>query len=462
MDRIAELKDFILKVMNPCRIPPNNSQPSSITKRPRTRISRLQVTAIGVMSITLIGILGTGQMIAFYSGVPSSAPVMYNTESVIVKFGADDAHIWDLRIRIANATSRILFEPDSICIVRCDSGGYALACPIRCQKNGLKTWGVLLCGIDDVGEIIWKQVYDELDIELELSLVEVQSEGFAVAGTTRYFDEGSNNWIRQVFIIRTNSIGSPQWVHSYTELTGVKGHSLVACGNGDLAIVGTTEIHSNITSNAMLARINENGSFLWKTPLGSSLNDEGNSLIEYSDAGFIVVGSTQVDYNDKDVFLSRTAANGSVIWNKTYDDNGISVGWSICSVDNGRFAVTGLREQSSRDTSKTLFMIVDSSGSIKTRRALHYDSSIYVYGYYDHCCGHSIVKQNGKGLLIAGIVRYNQWIDEWGMMILRTDSGGKILSNFTYGENSQYVACSIVVCENQGYAVAGVSVSPVG
>jgi hypothetical protein len=410
------------------------------------------------MSITMMGLLFVLSVPIIIT--PPPIPVKYNTENVIVKFNDKGVAVWERSIPVANETSKILFEPDSICIVKCESGGYAVASPIQCQKNGNKTWGVLLSRIDESGNVIWKRVFDELDIELDLSLVEVQSGGFVIAGTANFLDEESNSLIRRVFLIYTEYPDDSQWILTYPELTSVRLHSLVTCANGDFAIAGTTEIYSDVASNVLLARIDEDGRYLWGTSIGGSLNDEGNALLECDDGGFVVVGSTQFEYNDKDVLLVRTAADGLVIWNFTYEDVGISEGWSVCPIDDGGFAVTGLRRLSLLDSFKTLFLVVESDGELVTKETIYYDSRFYAYGNYDDCRGHAIIKTNDGGFIIAGTVRYNHFIDEWGMMILRTDTSGGLLSNSTYGKNAWFMACSLVACEDQGFTVAGVRISP--
>ena len=157
--------------------------------------------------------------------------------------------------------------------------------------------------------------------------------------------------------------------------------------------------------------------------------------------------------------MVRTAANGSIIWNRTYEDNGISIGLSVCSLDNGGFAVTGIRKPFINNPSITLFLLVDSDGESIIRESIPYDEWNRVYGYYDMCCGHDIVQANDDEFIIAGTVRYNRWMDKWSMMILRTDNRGKLLCNSTYGGNSWDMACSLVAYENGGYTVAGVKIS---
>jgi hypothetical protein len=411
------------------------------------------------MSFTMMALLATSQVSVFYGQILIQAPAKYNTESVVVMFDDNGDPVWDRRISIANATSKILFEPDSISLTKCSSGGYALVSPILCQRDRVKSWGVYLCRLDDSGEISWSRIFEEIDIELGLSVVETQSGELVIAGTS--WSSNGGLWTRGVFVMRTDSSGNPRWTRNYPELEGVWGHSLVSCNNGDVAIAGTTEIYSDMKSNVTLARIDESGALLWTRSIGGSLNDAGRSLLECDDGGFIVVGSTQKEEGNEDVFLIRTASDGSIMWNRTHEDEGASIGLSVCRLDDGGFAATGLRKLSSNDINRALFMRASSGGEVLSCESLWYSSEYRAYGQYDDCCGHAIA-QYDKGFIIAGKVRINHLTDDYEMMILGTDSSGSLLWNSTYGGDSWTTACSIVTHGDIGYVIAGVRIEQVG
>ena len=458
MDWLEQIRSFISAVMKPCKIPPKDRQPFSFTKRPRTRISRSQVLAIGVMSITMMGILATSQLLLI-PPIHTQSPIRYDTESVIVKFDSNGLPVWDVRIPIANDSSKVYHEPYSIEITRCRAGGYALVSPILCNDDKRKTWGIFLCRLDDLGQITWNHTIDGLEIEPNLALVESESEELVVAGTSRFFEEKSNSWIRRVFLICLNSKGETIWDQVYQELTGVQSRSLVLCSNGDLALVGTSDIYSPMKSNICLSRIADNGTLLWTTMLGSSMNDEGNSLLECDDGGFVVVGSYEREMKDKDVLLFRTTSDGKVMWNRTYEDEGNSIGLSICSIEDVGFAITGLYHSRTKAALETLFLKIRSNGELINQKALHYSAWTHPYGRYSDCSGHAIVQSDDEGFIIAGSVKYHWLSDERGMMILKTDAKGNLISNSTYGNNSWHIACSLTTCYDNGFVVAGVKIS---
>jgi hypothetical protein len=379
---------------------------------------------------------------------------------VIVKFGDYGIPVWDRRISIANATSKILFDPDSITIIECRESGYAVVSPILNHQDGKKTWGIYLCHLDDFGNVVWNRVFNEIDIDLDLSMVEMTTGGFAISGTYRFIHE--NAWTRGVFVIRTDEIGEPLWTRTHPELVGVTGHSLVSCINGDLAIAGTSKIHSDLNSNMILTRIGGDGSLLWMSTLGSAMNDEANSLLESSDGDFIVVGSTQSEDGGDDLLVVRTTAEGTSVWNCTCEDEGPTIGMSVCSMGTDGFAITGFREPPLIDLPTTLLVLIDTNGDILNRWSLRYDSRLIPYRCYDACCGYSIVQSNDGGFLIAGIVRQNAIRDDWDMMLLETDTQGNILWNATYETHSWSSACSLSVCEDRGFVLAGYRVYPIG
>ena len=85
MDWLEQIRSFISAVMKPCKIPPKDRQPLSFTRRPRTRISRSQILAIGVMSITMMGLLATSQLLLI-PPIPTRSPIRYDIRSLGIEY----------------------------------------------------------------------------------------------------------------------------------------------------------------------------------------------------------------------------------------------------------------------------------------------------------------------------------------------------------------------------------------
>ncbi|MFW9802728.1 MAG: hypothetical protein ACFFFC_08765 [Candidatus Thorarchaeota archaeon] len=461
MDRVESSDNITSEVIKPCPHTPKRSHNSSLIGKIRTQISRKQAAAAGTMSFVMIGILVSSLMPMPYVQIPSTA--RYNIDCIVVRFTSSGDFIQASSIRIANQTSNGWIDFGSVDIVECSDSGYALVSPILRNMDGTKTWSIQLSRLDDFGNVLWTRVFDVLNIEPNLSLVEAQSGGFVIAGSSLFFCEESNEWIREVFLIRTNGTGYPEWTQSYSNLSGVCSQSLVECENGDYAIAGTTGVCSNSKSDILLARMDPNGTLLWNTAIGGTSFDEGYSLLEHEEGGFIVVGSTQDEDYDYRVLMVRTAANGSMIWNRTFIEEGSSRGNSICSFDDGGFAITGPHiPYIGGSSSETLFLKVGSDGELISSKSIRFSAWTRIHGYYNDCTGHAITQSGDGGFIITGVILRDPWTDDWELLLLGTDNAGNLLWNSTYGGGTWATGCSLVVCRDGRLIVAGAESSLVG
>jgi len=68
---------------------------------------------------------------------------------------------------------------------------------------------------------------------------------------------------------------------------------------------------------------------------------------------------------------------------------------------------------------------------------------------------------NDGELIIAGIVQCNSYEDKWDMMLLGVNATGSLIRNSTYAGESWTSGCSLVACQDGGFAVAGLKISSI-
>src|SRR6266496_3669304 len=85
------------------------------------------------------------------------------------------------------------------------------------------------------------------------------------------------------------------------------------------------------------------GQVTFQKTYGSTLYDEGSSIVQMSDGGFIVIGTTQVytvtSYSD--VFLMRTDSMGDTLWTKIFRGTNPDYGTSVCLTPSGEIIICG-------------------------------------------------------------------------------------------------------------------------
>ena len=327
------------------------------------------------------------------------------------------------------------------------------------MKDDTDSLGIMLTRISDTGVVLWKYTFDNISIEMGLSLIETRNEGYAMAGTYRFFDEEANAWNRDVFLLNFDEEGQIAWNQTYGESLDDWGYSLVECRSGGFAISGTTDMLNGMKRDMLLIRTDEAGNHLWNKTIGGSGHDEGWAIVECDDSGFVVVGSTVDAATTHEAFIIRTNAEGEAVWNRTYSAGSDTVALSLCDLGPDRFAITGLSRKSATSSDYALFLLVESDGKISQSSSLYYDTVFRPYHYYYDCGGHDIVQSQDGNLTIIGSANYLTRSDNWEIMLMRIDSHGTLITNSTYGGDSWETGCSLVSSGDGGYALAGVRIT---
>jgi len=187
--------------------------------------------------------------------------------------------------------------------------------------------------LDSVGNLVWKKsipIGDSATFNSFSSVLETDDGGFVAVGKT-----GTNSDISQLLIMRFNSAGETIWQKLYGGTSDDRGYEINEVSTGGFIVVGTTNsTNGNVSGNkggedVWLLRINEDGSVKWSKCFGGSDSDFGYSVVQASDFGFIVAGSslssngdiTGANAGSLDGWLFKTDSSGNLLWQKLIGNN---------------------------------------------------------------------------------------------------------------------------------------------
>ena len=99
------------------------------------------------------------------------------------------------------------------------------------------------------------------------------------------------------------------------------------CAGGGFGILAANKTSGGLHTDAWIIRTDSAGNELWNQTYGGEESDGASQLMEMSDGGFVFLGATHsFDIGQGDIWLVRTYANGSIMWNHTiatpYGENG--------------------------------------------------------------------------------------------------------------------------------------------
>ena len=171
------------------------------------------------------------------------------------------------------------------------------------------------------------------------------------------------------------------------------------------------------------------GDFDWYKIFGNP-GDEGHSVQQTSDGGYIIVGQRDIDGNSHwDLCLTKTDTNGNEQWNKLFGDGGPDFGYSIRQTFDGGYIITGRKwDYPSGDNRYDLWLIkTDSSGNEQWDKT---------FGGPGDQSGQCVQLTTDGGYIIAGYIGYGGGgKDSW---LIKTDANGNEQWNKTFGSPDQF------------------------
>lgn len=236
------------------------------------------------------------------------------------------------------------------------------------------------------------------------------------------------------------------WTRAYGGADYEQGNSVEQTSDGGYVIAGYTG--SYLTDyNIYLIRTDINGDTLWTRTYGGPNWDIGHSIKETTDSGYIIAGSTQsFGAGAMDVWLIKTDANGDTSWTKTYGDwRDDECGFSIDITADGGYIIGGHTESFGAGGRDIYLIRTDENGDIIWTEW---------YGGISDDVAYSVQETSDRGHIITG----HTWSFGAGpcdAFLMKTDSLGDSLWIKIYGGDEDDYGESVQQTSDSGYIVTG-------
>ena len=215
-------------------------------------------------------------------------------------------------------------------------GGYIIA-----GEYGIDEYNsnIYLIKTDSEGALIWeKKYFGGTSYDLGESVQQTADGGYIIAGSTGSF--ASNQDDQDVYLVKTDLNGDMQWSRNYGGDQQDSGASVLQTSDRGFIIAGSTSSGVE-SSDVYLIKTDENGNPQWEKTYGGSGHDYGESVQQTSDGGFIITGRTSLDFNNSDVYLIKTDAEGNKIWEKHFGGVNVDLGYSVQETADGGYIIAG-------------------------------------------------------------------------------------------------------------------------
>jgi hypothetical protein len=195
---------------------------------------------------------------------------------------------------------------------------------------------VWLIKTDANGNKLWDRTFGGGNLDEGRSVQQTSDGGFIIVGYTASFGAGD------VWLIKTDADGNKLWDRTFGGSMVDRGYSVQQTSDGGFIIVGWTWSFGAGGPDVWLIKTDADGNKLWDRTFGGSDWDEGYSVQQTSDGGFIIVGWTwSFGAGGPDVWLIKTDADGNKLWDRTFGGSMVDRGYSVQQTSDGGFIIVG-------------------------------------------------------------------------------------------------------------------------
>jgi hypothetical protein len=326
-------------------------------------------------------------------------------------------------------------------LVQTTEGGYALAG--YTQSFGAGGDGAWLVKTDASGNALWNKTYNPIGTWI-YALVQTGDGGYALAGYTASFGAGSDDF----WLVKTDAAGNVQWNMTYGGASYDRAYALVQTGDGGYALAGYTDSFGAGTVDFWLVKTDASGNMQWNKTYGGTNGDVELALVQTTDGGYALAGSTNSFGTVSWAFwLVKTDAIGTMQWNKTYGGGGGEYAKSLLQTSDGGYALAGSTYSYGAGGDDFWLVKTDSAGNMQWDKT---------YGGTNDDSAYALVQTADGGYALAGYTIPFNTTDFW---LVKTDATGNAQWNKSYGGTSGEEAYALVQTGDGGYALAGCTYS---
>ncbi len=235
------------------------------------------------------------------------------------------------------------------------------------------------------------------------------------------------------------------WTKSYGINRYNNGQDIIQTSDFGYMIVGST--YSN-NWDILVLKTDGRGDTLWTKIIGGSNDDSGYSIIEAENDSYIIVGNTHSYGNGGlDAWILKINSFGDTIWTKTYGGINNDDAIAVENTSDGGYIVCGRTNSFGNGSYDIWLLKIDSRGD-----------SLWMntFGSSNYESGKSIKATPDGGYIITGYQTSGTWgFEPADAFLIKIDSNGNQIWNRNFRKSNYNWATSVLQTLDYGYLLGG-------
>lgn len=203
---------------------------------------------------------------------------------------------------------------------------------------GCKADDAYVIKTDSMGDTIWTRTYGGTNDEVFYSIQQTSDSGYIAAGYTSSFGEGWDD----VYLVKTDSYGNEIWAKTFGSDEWESARSVQQTPDGGYILCGSSSSFGSSVRSVYLIKTNADGESLWTRTYGGAYVDKGQFIQQTFDGGYIITGETQsFGSGEADILVLKIDSLGNLSWMKAYGGIYWDEGYSIYQTQDEGFIIAG-------------------------------------------------------------------------------------------------------------------------
>ena len=322
-------------------------------------------------------------------------------------------------------------------------GGYIVTG--HTKSYGAGNYDMILAKYDALGNLSWNKTWGGSGEDHGNSVQQTSDGGYIVTGETLSYGAGN----RDMFLAKYDSAGNLIWNKTWGGTSAETGYSVQQTSDGGYIVTGAIFSYGAGSGDIFLAKYDALGNLAWNKTWGGTGDDQGYSVQQTSDGGYIVTGYT-VSYGagSNDMLLVKYDALGNLTWNKTWGGASYDYGKSVQQTSDGGYVVTGYTNSYGAGSNDMLLVKYDALGNLAWNKT---------WGGTGDDQGYSVQQTSDGGYIVTGYA--GSYGGNGSIFLAKYDALGNLTWNKTWGGSSTEQGYSAQQTSDGGYIVTGYTYS---
>lgn len=240
-----------------------------------------------------------------------------------------------------------------------------------------------------------------------------------------------------------------QWAKTYGGSEDDYPSSILQTSDGGYIVAGSTSSYGAGTTDIWILKFNTWGDIEWQKTYGEYYGNSAYSIQKTNDGGYIVGGSYVINYLGYEFGVMKLDPDGNIEWLKTFGDEFSNTAYSLQQTIDGGYIVAGISFFVDTQTADIVILKLSVDGTEEWSKT---------YGGTGDDRAYSILLTDEGGYIVAGYTSSFGAGDN-DIWILKLASDGSIEWQKTYGGSESEETHSILHTSDGGYIIAGYSAS---